>query len=173
MDIERANAVLNKAILNLQIDESEAMFEAMAQGVTSYDVPMPGEVRGRVKQRDYKALVVDYLKRNRLKVNKTQLRKLLKRHTDRSFWKELGSSDIHAGFLHDAITELIDETKTVKDYKRELAKLEKEQHRDYKSKERDVPGRHAVARKAHRSNKMDWRARKMDVLKDRIAELGG
>ena len=175
MNIERINATLNRAILGLQGDEIEGMLEAMAQGVTSYNVPMPGEVRGREKQRGYKQLVVHYLKRNRLKVNKTQLRKLLKRYTDRSFWRELGSDDIHSGFLYSAIEELIDELKSVKDYKRELAKLEREQGAAHTAAGADAfraPGR-AMGRKSSRDRGMAWRANKMRSIERTIAELGG
>jgi len=46
MDIERINTTLNRAIAGLQGDEIEAMLEAMAHGVTSYDVPSPSGGRG-------------------------------------------------------------------------------------------------------------------------------
>jgi hypothetical protein len=41
MDIQRVNAVLEKAIVSFQEDEIEAMAEATAIGQSSYDVPGP------------------------------------------------------------------------------------------------------------------------------------
>jgi hypothetical protein len=42
MDIERVNRALTKAILSFQEAEVQVMAEAMAVGVTSYQVPSPG-----------------------------------------------------------------------------------------------------------------------------------
>lgn len=41
MNIERVNGVLGRAITGLQAAEIDAMVEAMASGVTSYEVPSP------------------------------------------------------------------------------------------------------------------------------------
>jgi hypothetical protein len=46
MDVQRANAVLVRAIEGMQAAEVQALAEAMASGVTSYDVPPPGMMGG-------------------------------------------------------------------------------------------------------------------------------
>lgn len=57
MNIEQVNVVLNRAILGLQDGEVESMVEAMARGVTSYDVPAPTKKGMPRKRRKKKAPV--------------------------------------------------------------------------------------------------------------------
>jgi len=170
MDIERINSVLTKAILSFQEREID---EAVARGVTSYDVPIPGEKPMRKWDRtqiEAREAVIAYLKKKGLKVNKTNLRKI-KKNSD--IPRSMGID--HIGAWQMACDRLIDKLKSVKDYKRELKKLEKQQRDAHMAAMKDaieIPGR-AMGRKAKRDLSIAWRNDEIRRLKKKIAELGG
>lgn len=163
MDVERVNAVLVKAITGFQEAEIEAMSEALAIGVSSYEVTWPHLVGDRVKIR---ASILAYLKKIGKKVNKTNLRKLLKNY---ELPETLGFH--HIGQWQGAIRAMIQELKSLKDYKRELAKLEKAQgevSRKGAARGHKTPTQRISYMASFNSNR-----EKIDALKQKIAELGG
>jgi len=175
MNIERVNRVLNRAIVAFQESEIEAMSEA----AIGYSIPSP-KVKPMGKfERDLElakeAIFLYFKKIGKKKPTKTVLKQLSgygKVYND--FQEKMG--DVPHVYL--AAKELIKDLSGLKDYQREYDKLHKEQMSDY-HKQGKEPKRKAgkrrqyTARQAQRSNAMDWRKERMELLRSRIIELGG
>jgi len=172
MDIERINGVLNRAIVGIQDEEIAFMSEAMAG---AYQVPSPKDFtpdrRWNIMVAQAKEVIATHFKKTGKKINKTNLRKI--RRASYDFIKGLGL--LHTGAYQVAIDEMIDGLTSLKDYKRELVKLKKQQGSAHSMAMGDAlsaPGR-AMGRKASRDRGMATRHDQIRRLERKIAELGG
>lgn len=125
------------------------------------------EARWKATLHQYEQTIRTYLVRENVKPTKTALRKL--RKNPDGIARKLGLN--HIGAFQSTIDKMLDDTMTMKDWKRELAKLQGQQAGAHSSAMREVPGGQAMGRKTSRDRGMAWRHNKMKSIEKKIASM--
>lgn len=150
--------------------------------VKSPDYKEPEEVKARVSESQkefnrsvdyYESAVHQHLKSLGIKITKTNLKKYSKGSALSSLKSEIRHEDHPIGAVDMAIHRMIEDNKTVDDYKRELAQLEKESNAKYDAARSEQAPGHAMGRKSDRDKALSWLQQRKTFLKDKIQSMGG